>query len=85
MKPWSHQDEKIEANGINDLKNPLLQAPQDETVGTVTPQIKDIKGASYLRILESKVRSFNGINGIMASPTDERAATKHVPDFIAVS
>ncbi|XP_057456199.1 copper-transporting ATPase HMA4-like [Lotus japonicus] len=85
MKPWSHQDEKIEANGINDLKNPLLQAPQDETVGTVTPQIKDIKGASYLRILESKVRSFNGINGIMASPTDERAATNHVPDFIVAN
>jgi hypothetical protein len=82
MKPWSH-DEKIETNGINDLKKPFLQAPEDDAVGTVTPQIKDIKGASYLRIVESRVRSLNGVNVIMASPIDDKAAIKHVPNFIS--
>lgn len=84
MKSWS-LDEKIEANGIDDLKKPLLQNREDVTLGSVTPQINDIKSASRVGIVESKVRSVNGVNGIMVSSLDANAATKYVPYFITVS
>ncbi|KAJ1421975.1 P-type ATPase [Sesbania bispinosa] len=84
MKSWS-PDEKIEANEIDDLKKPLLQTPQDVTVGVVTPQINDIKSSSWVKIVESKVRSLNGVNGIMESPLDHRVAIKYVPNSITAN
>ncbi|KAJ1399857.1 P-type ATPase [Sesbania bispinosa] len=84
MKSWS-PDEKIDANEIDDLKKPLLQTPQDVTVGVVTPQINDIKSSSWLKIVESKVRSLNGVNGIMESPLDDRVAIKYVPNSITTN
>ena len=84
MESWA-PGENMEANEINDLKKPLLQTPQDVTVGTIIFQIYDIKCASCVNCVESKVRNLKGVNSIMVSPLDGRAAVKYVPNFITVS
>lgn len=77
----------MEANGIDDVKIPLLQTPPEEsvTVRTVLFQISDIKCASCVNSIESVVRNLNGVKSIAVSPLDGRAAIKFVPKLITVS
>ncbi|RDX57611.1 Copper-transporting ATPase HMA4, partial [Mucuna pruriens] len=72
----------MEANGIDELKIPLLQTSEDVAVRTVTFQISDVKCSSCVNSVESLVRNLNGVNSVAVSPLDGRAAIKFVPKFV---
>ncbi|XP_027335006.1 copper-transporting ATPase HMA4-like isoform X2 [Abrus precatorius] len=72
----------MEANGIDDIKIPLLQTQEDLTVKAVTFQISDVKCASSVNSVESVVRNLNGVKSVAVSPLDGRAAIKFVPKFV---
>lgn len=75
----------MEANGIGELKIPLLQTPEDGAVRTVYFQLSDIKCASCVNSVESVVKNLDGVKSIAVSPLDGRAAIKFVPKFVTVS
>lgn len=84
MKSGS-QNATSEANGMHDLKTPLLQTPQDITVREVKFTIKDISCASCVNSVESVVRNLNGVNSVMVSALNGKATIKYVPEVTSVS
>ncbi|KAL3027827.1 hypothetical protein AAZX31_03G078200 [Glycine max] len=74
----------MEANGIGELKIPLLQTPEDGAVRTVYFQLSDIKCASCVNSVESVVKNLDGVKSIAVSPLDGRAAIKFDPKFVTV-
>ncbi|KAF7824248.1 copper-transporting ATPase HMA4-like [Senna tora] len=81
MESWS-QNTVSEANGIHDLKIPLLQTSQDDTVREAHFRIKDINCASCVNSVESVVRNLNGIDYFVVSALDGQAIVKYLPKLI---
>lgn len=89
---------KMEVNGRDDLKQPLLQhlngvaidIPQQiNDVGkkrrTVKFKIREIKCASCAASIESVLFNLNGIESATVSPLEGHAAVKYVPELVTVS
>ncbi|XP_031256938.1 copper-transporting ATPase HMA4-like [Pistacia vera] len=86
---------KMEVNGRDDLKKPLLQhvngvaidIPQQINDGgdkfrTVKFKIREIKCASCAASIESVLLSLNGVKSAMVSPLEGQAAVKYVPELV---
>lgn len=84
MKSWS-QNSISEANGVHDLKIPLLETPEDTNVREALFRIKDITCASCENSVESVVRDLNGVKCVMVSALDGQCTIKYVPKLISVS
>ncbi|KAJ7947541.1 Copper-transporting ATPase [Quillaja saponaria] len=74
----------MEANGKDELKLPLLHAPESLTIRTSSFKIRDIKCASCVTSIESVISNLNGVKSITVSPLEGRAAIKYVPQLISV-
>ncbi|KAJ0083712.1 hypothetical protein Patl1_29721 [Pistacia atlantica] len=86
---------KMEVNGTDDLKKPLLQhvngaaidIPQQINDGgdkfrTVKFKIREIKCASCAASIESVLLNLNGVKSAMVSPLEGQAAVKYVPELV---
>lgn len=91
---------KMEANGNNDLKAPLLQCSPDsvaitipeqedhkknEKVSTIMFRVRGIECASCAVSIESALGKLNGVRNVGVSPLQGQAVIKYVPELINVS
>lgn len=90
-------DNKMELNGRDDLKRPLLE-PSDsvcvtipepvdklEKKRTVMFKIGNIKCASCVASIESVLGEVNGVESVSVSPIHGQAAIEYVPKLVNVS
>lgn len=89
---------KMEANGKEDLKSPLLQNSdsvainipelvhkKDEKISTAMFRVKGIECASCAKSIESALGNLTGVRSVTVSPLQGQAVVKYVPDLIHVS
>lgn len=89
---------KMEANGKEDLKSPLLQNSdsfainipelvhkKDEKISTVMFRVKGIECASCAKSIESALGNLTGVRSVTVSPLQGQAVVKYVPYLIHVS
>ncbi|GKU94061.1 hypothetical protein SLEP1_g7598 [Rubroshorea leprosula] len=79
-------------NGMEDLKNPLLQSPDsiaitipesvDKRTRTVMLKIGNIKCASCATSIESVLRGLNGVKNVTVSPLRGQAAIQYIQKVI---
>ncbi|GLU19365.1 hypothetical protein SLE2022_356200 [Rubroshorea leprosula] len=79
-------------NGMEDLKNPLLQSPDsiaitipesvDKRTRTVMLKIGNIKCASCATSIESVLRELNGVKNVTVSPLRGQAAIQYIQKVI---
>lgn len=79
----------VNANGMHDMKEPLLAtldiSTADKRIRTVKFKIGDIHCASCATTIESVVGKLNGVESVMVSPLQGQAAVKYIPELINVS
>lgn len=76
----------VDANGMHDMKEPLLAtldiSTADKRIRTVKFKIGDIHCASCATTIESVVGKLNGVKSVMVSPLQGQAAVKYIPELI---
>lgn len=79
----------VDANGMDDMKEPLLEAlvisTTEKRIRTVKFKIGDIHCASCATTIESVVGKLNGVESVMVSPLQGQAAVQYIPELINVS
>ena len=87
----------MEANGVDDLKEPLLQCSnsvaitipdsdhkKNEKISTIMFRVRGIECASCATSIESALGKLNGVRSVMVSPLQGQAVIKYVPELINV-
>lgn len=89
---------KMEANGKEDLKSPLLENSdsvainipeldhqKDEKISTIMFRVRGIECASCATSIESALGNLSGVRSVTVSPLQGQAVVKYIPDLIHVS
>ena len=91
------QDKRMELNGKDDLKRPLLEPPDSICITILEPvdkldkkrtvkfRIGNIKCASCVTSIESVLGDLKGVESVSVSPIQGQAAIEYVPKLINVS
>ncbi|PON78856.1 P-type ATPase, subfamily IB [Parasponia andersonii] len=86
---------KMEANAVDELKEPLLQCSdsvaitipdfdhkKNEKISTIMFRVSGIECASCAVSIESALGKLNGVRSVMVSPLQGQAVIKYVPELI---
>lgn len=89
---------KMDANGVGDLKEPLLQSSdsvaitipdfdhkKNGKISTIMFRVRGIECASCATSIESALGKLNGVCSVMVSPLQGQAVIKYMPELINVS
>ncbi|KAL5566614.1 hypothetical protein UlMin_029778 [Ulmus minor] len=91
----NYSKQKMEANGKDDLRTPLLQysdsvvikIPDSDyqkkgKISTIMFRVRNIECASCATSIESALGKLNGVESVMVSPLQGQAMIKYVPELI---
>lgn len=81
---------KMEINGNDELKSPLLQPSDvtlnaDRTTKSIMFKVSGIECASCATSIESALEKLSGVESVMVSPLQGQAVVRYIPEQITVS